>query len=167
MGHFPDGLLVLLLPRFVLHSLLGEEHPIRTNYNTICTIFELTTTLYVLYASCTMCVIDPRFPEPKCRGPRGLRGPSLESRTRRPRCGSPKVWVSITHIVHEAYSTYSIIVSLNRIFFPPNECNQGCASTPACRWTLSACTSEVVHSIASVVLLHCHDVGGTGEFLMH
>ena len=46
------------------------------------TVFELTTTLYVLYASCTTCVIDPRFPEPKCRGPRGLRGP---------RCGSPEV----------------------------------------------------------------------------
>ena len=33
-------------------------------------IFNLTTTLYVLYASCTTCVIDPRFPELKCGGPR-------------------------------------------------------------------------------------------------
>ena len=46
-------------------------------------VFELTTTLYVLYASCTTCVIDPRFPEPKCGGPRGLRGPSPESGTQR------------------------------------------------------------------------------------
>ena len=52
-------------------------------------VFELTTTLYVLYASCTTCVIDPRFPEPKCRGPRGPRGPSPGLGG--PRCGSPEV----------------------------------------------------------------------------
>ena len=45
------------------------------------TLFKLTTTLYVLYASCTTCVIDPRFLELKCGGPRGLSSPNLESRT--------------------------------------------------------------------------------------
>ena len=59
---------VLAQPR--LHSLGGKK-----------IIFELTTTLYVLYASCTTCVIDLRFPEPKCGGPRGLRALSPESRT--------------------------------------------------------------------------------------
>ena len=62
---------------------------------------------------------------------------------------------SITHVVHEAYSTYSVIVSSNTIFLPPNECDRGCASTPACCRTLSACTSEVAPSVASVVLLQC------------
>ena len=42
------------------------------------TIFKLvTTTLYVLSASCTTCVIDPRFPELKCGDPRGPRGPMM------------------------------------------------------------------------------------------
>ena len=53
---------VLAQPR--LHS-LGEKK----------TVFDLTMTLYVLYASCTTCIIDPRFPEPKCGG---LRCGSLE-----------------------------------------------------------------------------------------
>ena len=59
----------------------------------------------------------------------------------------------IMHVVHEAYSTYSVVVSSNIIFFPPNKCDRGCASTPACRRTLSARTSEVAPSVASVVLL--------------
>ena len=61
---------VLAQPR--LHLLGGKK-----------IVFELTTTLYVLYASCTTCVIDPRFLEPKCGGLRGLRGLSPESGTRR------------------------------------------------------------------------------------
>ena len=51
-------------------------------------LFKLTTTVYVLNASCTTCIINPRFLEPKCGGPRGPRGLSPESGTR---CGSPKV----------------------------------------------------------------------------
>ena len=53
------------------HSLGGKE-----------IVFKLTMTLYVLYASCTTCVINPRFPELKCRGLSGLRDP---------KCGSPEV----------------------------------------------------------------------------
>ena len=72
--------------------------------------------------------------------------------------GRVKYW--ITHIVHEAYSTYSVVVSSNTIFFPPNECDRGCASTPTCCRTLSARTLEVAHSVASVELLQrvseCH-----------
>ena len=68
---------------------------------------------------------------------------------------------SITHVVHEAYRTYTVIVRSYTIFFPPNECDRGCASTPACRQTLSARTSEVAPSVASVVLLHWRDLHGS------
>ena len=92
---------VLAQPRS--HSLGGKK-----------IVFELTTMLYVLYASCTTCVIDPRFLEPKCGGPRGprrprrlrglspglrglrglslgLRGPRGLRGLRGPRCSSPEV----------------------------------------------------------------------------
>ena len=62
---------------------------------------------------------------------------------------------SIMHIVHEAYSTYMYYRSwFKYFFFFPDKCNRGCASIPTCWQTLSACTSEVAHNAASIVLLH-------------
>ena len=77
-------------------------------------------------------------------GPLGPLGP--------PHFGSGNLG-SITHVVHEAYHTYTVIVRSLYSLLPPNECDRGCASTPACRRTLSARTSEVAPSVASVVLL--------------
>ena len=90
------------------------------------------------------CTSDLQVPDSGL-GPLGPLGP--------PHFGSGNLG-SITHVVHEAYSTYSVVVRSNIVFFSPNECNRGCASTPACHRTLSARTSEVAPSVASVVLLH-------------
>ena len=97
------------------------------------------------------CTSDLRVPDSGL-GPLGPLGP--------PHFGSGNLG-SITHVVHEAYRTYTVVVRSLYSLLPPNECDRGCASTPACRRTLSARTSEVAPSVASVVLLHRRDLHGS------